>query len=233
LVDDFFNLSASLAKLEYFHKHKEEIGLGVSRIVATELEYIFSVCRSIFDLLQEIIAKQWKNILLLDSSTKKVDMPETFSKTILFKGKPRNSGEFTSRFGVPLQLDDFYCRHIDFFMSLRAFRDNIAHRGSSMDTIFSTERGFAVSADVAPFAQFNIWSEEHKQENNLCSLRPAIGYFIHQTLLACQDFSQTIEKIIKFPQETVPGMSLFMRGYFGKQLIDNAKAIQDSKWWDD
>ncbi|MCF6148183.1 MAG: hypothetical protein E3K37_05945 [Candidatus Kuenenia sp.] len=43
LVDDFYNLSAALAKLEHFYKHKDEIGSGVSRIVATEVEYIFSV----------------------------------------------------------------------------------------------------------------------------------------------------------------------------------------------
>lgn len=232
LVDDFYNLSAALAKLEHFFKHKDEIGSGVSRIVSTEIEYIFSVCRSIFDLLQEIIAKQWKNIRLLDENIEKRDLPETFSKAILFKGEPRTKGQFSERFGLPEQLDSFYCRYTNFFMSLRAFRDNVAHRGSSVDTIFLTEKGFAVSSETKPFSEYDVWTKEHQLPNDLCSLRPAIGYLIHQTLLACEDFSQTISTVIQFPEETVPGKHLFMRGFFGKHLISNVKAVQNNEWWD-
>lgn len=193
---------------------------------------IYSRCRSVFDLLQEIISKQWSNVRLLDENIEKRELPETFSKAILFKGIPRTKGEFSERFGLPEQLDAFYCRYTDFFMSLRTFRDNIAHRGSSVDTIFSTEKGFAVSSKTQPFSEYGVWTEEHQLPNNLCSLRPAIGYVIHQTLLACEDFSQTISTVIQFPEEVVPGKHLFMRGFFSGHLISNVEAVQNSEWWD-
>ncbi|MCF6148184.1 MAG: hypothetical protein E3K37_05950 [Candidatus Kuenenia sp.] len=169
---------------------------------------------------------------MLDENIEKRELPETFSKAILFKGIPRTKGEFSERFGLPEQLDAFYCRYTDFFMSLRTFRDNIAHRGSSVDTIFSTEKGFAVSSKTQPFSEYGVWTEEHQLPNNLCSLRPAIGYVIHQTLLACEDFSQTISTVIQFPEEVVPGKHLFMRGFFSGHLISNVEAVQNSEWWD-
>ena len=43
------NLSASLAKIRLLHRTRKEHKTGVSRMVATEIEYLHSVCRSIFD----------------------------------------------------------------------------------------------------------------------------------------------------------------------------------------
>jgi hypothetical protein len=47
LRDDVFNLSASLAKISHLHATKDIVGPGVSRMAVTEIEYLFSVCRSV------------------------------------------------------------------------------------------------------------------------------------------------------------------------------------------
>jgi len=55
ISDDFFNLSASLAKLDLIFEAGPQN--GSHRMAATEVEYLLLVCRSVFDLLQEIISK--------------------------------------------------------------------------------------------------------------------------------------------------------------------------------
>ena len=59
---DIHNLAASLAKFELFHSVKEDRLDQLYRFASTELEYIFVVCRSMFDLLQETISSLWTHI---------------------------------------------------------------------------------------------------------------------------------------------------------------------------
>lgn len=231
LQDDFLNLGASLAKLDLFYRERESIGGGISRMVSTEVEYIFLVCRSVFDLLQEIISRLWNTIDLVDEEVRKQPLPETFSKVIKLLGENGETGDLISKYGLPLSVAGFYARNSEFFISLREFRDNIAHRGSSVDIIFSTDRGFAVRDTLMPFVKYGVWTDEHKQ-NELCSLRPAIGYVIHETFVACEDFSRTIAAIIKFPPPIAPGLRLYMRSYFNDYLVKNVKAVSESQWWD-
>lgn len=231
LNDDFFNLSASVAKIDFLYEKREEIKQGISRMVATEIEYIFSVCRSVFDLLQEIISKLWDTIRLVDSEAKKQAIPETFSKITKLLSNDINANLLVEKYGLPHQLAEFYTKYFSFFSSLREFRDNVSHRGSSIEMIFSTEKGFAVRDDQKPFSQYGVWTEEHKLNNGLSSLRPAIGYVIHETLAVCEAFSITIESIIQFPPPIAPELKLFMRGYFNKNLIDTVKSVEDCRRW--
>jgi hypothetical protein len=231
LNTDFLNLAAALAKFDLFHRERKSLKTGVSRMVSTEIEYIFSVCKSIFDLLQEIISKLWKTVSLFDEKAKKQLLPETFSKIISSLGENGEAGSLVSKYGLPLPLAEFYARNSDFFITLRDFRDNFSHRGSSIDIIFSTDQGFAVQETLMPFAKFGVWTDEHKQ-NKLCSLRPAIGYVIQQTITACEDFSRTIASVVKFPPPIAPGLDLYMRGHFTDYLIKNVEAIKKCQWWD-
>lgn len=225
MQDDIYNLSTAISKIAHFHTSREAIGSGVSRMVVTEVEYIFSVCRSIFDLLQEIICALWNTIQLVDSSVTKKPLKETFSDTIKFKGTISTTEVLIQRFGLPPSLADFYVRNSEFFMALREFRDNIIHRGSQVQTIFSSESGFLIQGSLKPFSAMKIWREEEKQPNNLVPLLPALGVVIRNTLFACEDFSSTMEKIIHFPPPIAPNMKFFMRGYFNELF---AATLQDA-----
>ncbi|MBD1865202.1 MULTISPECIES: hypothetical protein [Trichocoleus] len=66
LTSDVFNIGASLKKLDLF-RALEGID-GKSRLVTTELEYLLLLCRSMFDLLQEIISRIWDTVELSDPS---------------------------------------------------------------------------------------------------------------------------------------------------------------------
>lgn len=225
LRDDVFNLSASLAKISHLHTTRDVVGTGVSRMVVTEVEYLFSVCRSIFDLLQEIACALWETISLNDSSVKKKPLKETFSKMVNFQGRTSTEKELIERFGFPQSLAAYYVRNAEFFLTLREFRDNIVHRGSQVQTIFSSDSGFLVQHSLKPFSTMRIWSDDEKHPNDLVPLLPALGVVIHKTLSACEDFSSTIEQIIKFPEPIVPNMKFFMRGYFNETF---SSTLQDA-----
>ena len=227
LHDDIFNLSASLAKITHLHSSRDAIGTGLGRMMVTEVEYIFSVCRSIFDLLQEIAHYLWERIQLHNQDISKKPLKLTFSKMVLYNGKVTTEELLTKRFGLPSQLAAYYVRHSKFFLTLREFRDNVIHRGSQVQHIFSSDDGFLVQHALKPFSDMNIWRDEEKQPNNLVPLLPALGVVINNTLAACEDFSTTIEALIQFPPPIAPGMMFLMRGYFNEIFINTLLDAQN------
>ena len=218
LRDDIFNLSTSLAKISHLYTTRDLAGKGVSRMVVTEVEYLFSICRSIFDLLQEIASALWQTIQLNDSSVKKKALKKSFSDMVRFENRVSTEQELMDRFGLPQPLAAYYVRHAEFFMSLREFRDNVIHRGSQVQPIFLSEAGFLIQHSLKPFSNMAIWRIEEKQPNNLVPLFPALSIVVYKTLLACEDFSSTIEEVIQFPSKIAPNMRLFMRGYFNESF---------------
>ncbi len=223
--DDIFNLSASLAKIEHLHVTRAAIGLGVHRMVAGEVEHVFNVCRSVFDLLQEVIERLWDTILLVDQSIKKRSMKGSFNDITHFKGAPASRDHLMTKFGLPQGLADFYVAWTPFFDKLRQFRDAVVHRGSQVQLIFVNDDGFMISKTLRPFNDMDVWRESERRENDLVPLMPALGVMVLRTLGACEAFSVEMSKAIVFPPEVAPGMHLFMRSYFSKTFV---RIINDS-----
>jgi hypothetical protein len=230
--NDIHNLGASLGKLDLFHRSSTDSRVEVRRFASTEIEYIFGVCRGLFDLLQEVIATLWKRIELFDKSIKKRQLPKSFSDMILQNDRLRTVEAIQSRYKVPNELASFYCRHGSFFKMLRKYRDDVVHNGKDFSSIFVTEKGFAVSANFEPFASFGVWNEEHMLPNRLASLRPVVAHVINETLSTCEDFTHTIQGIIRFPPEIVPGFRIFLRGYYNHQLLAIKNVLSNCEWWE-
>lgn len=227
LHDDLFNLSASLAKISHIHLTKDSLGSGDSRMVMTEIEYMFSVCRSMIDLFQEIAAQLWGKVKLFgESPAEQKKLRKSFSDMIWYKDRLTNEEELETRFGLPPLWADFYMRHAEFFLQIKRFRDRIVHNGSQVQTIFSGEDGYLVSSDFKPFIGMNIWVEADKQVNDLVPLMPALGMVAYKTIMMCNDFSFMIEKTIKYPSSLVPGMNLYMRGFFDEHFL---KVLMDAE----
>lgn len=225
LQDDLFNLSASLAKLSIIFTGGDQAGSGATRMAATEVEYILLVCRSIFDLLQELMAKIWATITLADLTVKPRQLKKTFSGMTLSDNKLRTSAQISDQYSLPPIIADCYARHAPMFLKIRQFRDNLVHRGYQIQTIFRGDGGFVIRKRLGPFVDLDIWRDEEIQENHLVPLLPALGMIIHGTLAACEDFAHTLAGCIQFPPAMVPGMALFMRGYFNDALVS---AIADA-----
>jgi len=229
---DIHNLGASLGKLELFHHASKDKQREVTRFVSTEIEYIFGVCRSMFDLLQEVIATLWQRINLLDETIEKKRLPKLFTCMVTKDKKLITVEAIEAQWRVPAPLASFYHRHGPFFEVLRRYRNDVVHSGRDFKSIFVTERGFAVSADVEPFASFGVWNDEHMLPNRLASLRPVVAHVITETLRACEDFAQSIQRVIQFPPEIAPGFKLFLRGFHNRHLMDMKAVLSNCEWWE-
>jgi hypothetical protein len=71
---------------------------------------------------------------------------------------------------------------------------------------------------LGPFT-LDIWRSEETAENELGPLLPVLGLLIHGTLAACEDFADALGTSFRFPPPVVPGLTLWMRGYFNGALI--------------
>jgi hypothetical protein len=230
--DDIFNLGASLQKFHLYHQVSKDKSVNTTRFVTTEIEYLFATCRSLFDLLQEVIATLWDMISLHDKSISKRQLPKTFGKMILNGKTILCADEIRDKFRVPQKLAQFYVRANPFFTVLREYRDNIIHRGKKVKMIFITEKGFAIDSTLQPFASFPVWKEEDLLPNNLASLRPALAHVVLETIRCCEDFADTIQQTIQFPSDIVPGFKLFLRGYHNEEFLRLNEIRDKVLWWD-
>ncbi|WP_124609894.1 hypothetical protein [Burkholderia seminalis] len=220
VMDDISNLSASLAKLQLLHTSRDNVGSGITRMVATEVEYVLSVCRSLFDLLQEVINKLWQKVTLTGTANTKRPMKGSFAAVALFQEAPATAEKLVEKFGLPLPLVDFYVAVTPFFLQLRTIRDNLVHHGSQMQIIFSGDADFLISGHLRPFESMKIWRDQERQPNNLVPLRPAINSVVYRTLAVCEQFSEVMRQHFQLPPPVVPGMHLFMRGPFNSSFLD-------------
>jgi len=230
--NDIHNLGASLGKLDLFYHLPADKRSEARRFASTEVEYIFIVCRSIFDLLQKVIATLWQRIELLDKNVKKQQLKESFRGMVLCNEQLMNMEIIQTRFHIPAELASFYHRYGPFFKMLRQYRNDFVHSGKDFNSIYVTEKGFAVSAEIEPFASFGVWNEEHMLPNRLASLRPIIAHVITQSHRACEDFTQMIQKIIRFPPEIAPGFRLFLRGFHNHHLLAMEDVLANCSWWE-
>jgi hypothetical protein len=217
IQDDILNLSASFAKLSLIHAGGDTTG-GATRMVATEVEYILLVCRSMFDLFQELLAKLWETEVRADATRKKRALRDTFSGMALSDNKIRSADEI-AKYGLPPLLVECYARHAPIFLKIRQFRDNLVHGGHQIQAIFRDERGFLIRKRLGPFLKLDIWRDDEVQPNDLAPLQPALGMIVHGTLFALEDFTHALVKCIPLPGAIVPNMNLYMRGYFNDALL--------------
>ncbi|GAB1536728.1 hypothetical protein ADMFC3_23590 [Geovibrio sp. ADMFC3] len=80
LTDDIYNLSTSLYKIRFFEN--SDALVGYQQVIITELEYFFIVCRSLFDLMQDVISQLWHNISLSDTTIRKSEIPKSFNSML-------------------------------------------------------------------------------------------------------------------------------------------------------
>lgn len=231
ITNDMHNLASCFQKIEVFHKLRYEQNTDINRFVITEIEYIFSVCRSLFDLFQLIAKKYWNGIKLLDSTIKKRELKDSFAEMVLNGEKVRTADELQRRFGLPPPWANFYVQEVDFFKKIRKYRDDIHHRGLTPRIIFHVPKGFAIEASYEPFACFNAWKKETFLPNDLAPIKPIIAFVVKETLGAMNRYINMLARIIKFPEEIAPGYFLFMRGYHIHKLAELEDYIENNQWY--
>lgn len=217
--DDLHNLAASLEKLRLIRQAAIR-GVGKGRLVGTEIEYILLVCRSLFDLLQEILVKTWEAVALVDPAAKKKALKKSFSDMVLSDNRLRSAEAIAERFALPAELAACYARHGPIFARIRQFRDRLVHGGSRVQTIYMVEEQLLIEKRLGDFLDLDIWRPEEEGPNGLAPLMPVLGLLIHGTMAACDDFAQTLFLMVRFPEPIVPNMQVYMRGFFNDALVE-------------
>ncbi len=227
---DIQNLAASLAKLEIIFLARNSFD-GVARMAATELEYIFLICRSLFDLFQEIMAALWRQVILSDQSLKKKDLPSSYRKMVMNSNQRMTVDEIIEKYTLPARIAAAYHATSDFFEWLRAFRDSIAHSGRDFDLVYDTNRGFAISTLASPFSRMDIWDDRNTLPNNLGSLKSAACHVIHSTLSTIDAIVAELQSEIAFPPPIVPGYSVYFCGPSTKHITEVEVGVQVCAWY--
>jgi hypothetical protein len=239
ISEDFHNMGTSVAKLKHFHGFRKQIGnRGTHRFASTELEYLVTLCRTTFDLLQEMIASIWRTrVRLLDETAESLrrarPLPKTFSKMVLHeKEQLRNAADIEAQFGLPKALAEQYERVSPFFSELRKTRDRIVHGGSGFGMIFDTERGFCVDPKTQPFNTFENWRPEHYYNENIASVLPWIADTILKTIDACNSLMGAFGSVVQLPPPIAPGYAIFVRGYHNEALAELLSIHSGgTAWW--
>jgi hypothetical protein len=230
--DDIHNLGASLAKIDFFFESRAQVKHSLSRFVSTELEYIVTTCRSLFDLFQKVVSGLWKRVKLYDTSIeKKTILPDSFRAMVLYDNELQGPNEIAQRHGLPTPLADFYHRAGPFFVKLRGFRVDVIHHGIESGPIFQTPRGFAVDITRRPFCNFRIWEEKNLLSHHLGSLRLLNAHIITETIATCEDFAHTMQATIELPPDVAPDYDLFLRGHHIGHLLHLKEILESDPWW--
>jgi len=227
--NDIYNLSTCLAKIELYHKVRNDKDIEIHRFVETEVEYIFAVCRSLYDLLQKIARNLWRNSKSFKHSKKELNY--SFAKMVLKGENLLTKEELQQNYALTPIFAEFYVKEAPFFKMLRDYRNNIQHNGLSPDYIYKTENGFAVHANSKPFSSFNVWDKNTFLPNNLAPLNPILGYVIRSTLSAMNDFVDIMKKENVLPDEIAPAYLLFMKGYYTDKLSKLSEMIHKNVWY--
>lgn len=220
IQDDILNLSAAFAKLQLIHAQEHLEKAGGHRMAATEVEYILMLCRGIFDFLQEITRKLWERIELSDQTIKKKQLKKSFADMALSGNEPRSPQDIMKQFAVPPFLAACYAHHAPVFVKIREFRDNLVHRGQHVQTIFYDKSGFVIQRRLGPFLNPDIWRDGEAIENDLVPLIPALALVVYGTLGACEEFAYLFATHFTLLEPMVPGMHLYLRGYFNEPFVE-------------
>jgi len=230
LSNDIHNLFKSIAKVDMFFKlgnKDSEIG----DFIATEIEYIVILCKSLFDLLQIIISHIWKNVKLVKGENKK-NLPETFRKMIYKDKQILSKQEIIEKYNIPEVLANYYSNIAPFYEKLKIFRDKIVHQGKISETIFVLEIGFAILNSSFLYSDYKeLLIKEFAYNDRLYSIRPILYHWITNTINSCNLFSETISKIIKFSESLIKDYNIYTRSYYIKNYLKMKEELKNNPWW--
>ena len=233
IMEDIHNLGASIGKINLLHEVWRDDHSRVSRrYVASEVEYIFSTCRSVFDLLQEVIYRLWRRFRYLDKNKKTKSLKRSFPKMVLRGDRILSVEEIEKKYLIPEELARFYYKQAGFFLWLRDYRDRIAHGGKGFKHVLILEKGFAVPIDEEPFDSLCIWNEANTSSDNrrLGSLRSVVAHVCLNTIKAMEEYTHVISSIMEMPYDIAPDYLVFERGGHISDLIEAKKYISDEPW---
>ncbi|QCS41233.1 hypothetical protein [Natrinema versiforme] len=242
IVQDFMNIAAAFSKIGFYQEVRNDTDLDVRRLTITEVEYIFTVCRSVYDLFQEVFRCVWERIELHESSGNQ--LPENFTKMALESNEPVPSEKLEDIYGLSPELANVYESYAAIFNDIRSFRNEVIHDGVGIELILSTEKGFGVSIDQPPFCDLDAWEDDQIESHaivystirsdvsvaDVAPIWPPISKAILSTISLMNDFVDRLEAEFNLPPYLAPDYEVYIRGHYLKNLTKISNLMQEDPW---
>ncbi|SNR43064.1 hypothetical protein [Halorubrum vacuolatum] len=230
LLSDLRHLSSSMAQIGLFDYLIQEGNSNSTHFIKTEIEYILTTCRSMYETLQKVIRNTWDRVELQDGGGTNT-LSKKFSSMALHGDDPVEVDQLTEDYGIPEEFAEYYVDAAEPFAKIRDARDSIVHHGKTVGPIFRSSSGLGVSTDDPVLHYFeNEWDSEHISENKVAPLWPVLAYIIRESIRAMNKFVDSITDLVKFPEQMAPEHIVFIRGESIEYLANLNYLMETDPW---
>jgi len=230
LIDDFNMLCACLKKITIFTSLEND---SSSFLIRSELEYLSSLVRAMYDILQMLVGKITRLLVPQDGGSCINRMPDSFAKIILDGDRIRPVEELLRKYSLPLPLAHFYHSRAVIFRQVRSVRVAIEHHRKNIPDVFVTESGPGIRTSGLPlWEEMAVWSMHDIQPNVIGSVQSLAAFLAYSCLDACASLELALREVVDqslLPRAIVAGVKTFYRNPLAAELIGLQEIVR-SPW---
>lgn len=219
--NDFHQCAAVLETYQLLSQHRPTSGLHTSLLIASELEYLLLLIRSLYDLVHATVAEIAALLIALDGSGRRIakQLPESFRAVAMNGNELRSGDEIVAKYSLPPALANWYVAEAPAFREVRRLRDGIAHHGRSIPTLFELPEGVALDTSSAMWSEFLIWPANLRINGKFGSVRALFAALIANAISATGRFAEALRTSVQLPVAIGKDVRSFLRSPFGAQLV--------------
>jgi len=221
LEHDVHNCAAILEKYEMISAMGAERGTS-QVLVATEIEYLLTLVRAMFDLLNLIVAEAAQLFVNKTNNQKivKNSLPDSFARVALNGEELRTGDEIVAKYKLPAPVANWYVIEAPTFRLLRATRDHVIHHGQKLPTVFDLPGyGLAVEKDTEPWSQLDIWKGVETVNQRLVPLRLVFLSVVGHAVGASSRLADALTSSADLPTPLGSGIRVFLRSAVSRRLV--------------
>lgn len=229
LENDIHQFAAIMEKYHRICAISAEPHISPGLLAASELEYLLLLLRSMYDLLQGIVAAIAGLFVALDDRSRRIvkELPDSFRDVVMKGDELRSGDQIVEKYRLPPQLANWYVAEAPAFREVRRLRDSIAHHGRTVPTIFELQEGLGLIVSDPIWSDYAVWPREARVDDKFGSVRALFAGLMLTGIGATARFADAIESCIQLPEAIGDGIRSYLRSPFGHWLIDLPNILAD------
>ena len=210
---DLINCLGYIEKYFILLHHAQQFrGTNAEALLQIELEGIFGLHRSYYDLLQQIV-----NEVYYRYTTQRITLPDSFHKVV-----QKEPEELANKYHFPQPLVQFYQNKRSLFIACRQIRDNVFHHGYSLGSILTFDDGFAICVDEEPWTTLtpiiNLWPVEKLRNKRLGSILVVFALLTEDMFKTLTWLGDAILASFREPPKACFDDNVYLRTHFARHL---------------
>lgn len=201
-------------------------------LVATEIEYLLALVRSMYDHLHGIV-REFVPLIVLGASQRRAarkKLPDSFARIALHGEELRHGDDIVSSYDLPTPLANWYVVEGPAFRLLRSLRDGVLHHGKSIPEVYQLEGyGLAVAKDRPPWNSLAIWDEVGPVNDRLVPLRLVFVAVVRQVLECADRLATAMANSAQLPMPIGAQVKTYLRSAVSYRLVQIPRLVE-SPW---